>query len=201
MANFDMDWGQIKEPGTGGNVDFLKLQSGETRIRIVGKPSMVELHWEKALDGSTKKVICTGAGCPICKKGHAPMKRYQIKVIDRTDGNVKILEGGTTVFNAIKAYAMDPDYGDPTKYDMKVKKEGSGRETRYTVVASPKKGELTEEETKKVDESKSLEEINKPKTIEEIIQMGLEVLSDSMDDLGDDDTDMGGFSDDDWNGL
>lgn len=200
MANFDMDWGQIKEVGTGGNVDFLKLQPGENRMRIVGKPSLIEIHWEKGLDGQTKKVICVGSGCPICKAGHAPQRRYQIKVIDRTDAVVKILEGGATVFNAIRAYAMDPDYGDPTRYDIKIKKEGSGRETKYTVVASPKQSDLTDEEARKVDESKSLAEINKPKSIEEIMQMGLEVLSDSLMDLGAED-DMGDFGDDDWEGL
>lgn len=203
--NFNMEWGNIPEPGTGGNVDFLRLQNGANQLRIVGKPSLIEIHWEKAIDGSSKKVICTGASCPICKAGHAPQARYQVKVIDRTDGKIKVLEGGPTIFNAIKAYAMDPDYGDPTKYDVKIKKDGQGRETRYTVVPAPKPIPLKPDEIKAIEESKSLEEINKSKTVEEIMQLGLEILVGSTGDLSGDNGSAGGsddnISDDDWNSL
>jgi hypothetical protein len=203
-SQFEMDWGTIKEPGSGGNVDFMKLVSGANVVRIVGRPSLIELHWEKAADGSTKKVVCPGAGCPICKAGHAPMSRYQVKVIDRGEKDeikVKVLEGGPTIFNSIKAFAMEPEYGDPTKYDVKIKKDGSGRETKYTVVASPKKTDLTPEEVKAVETSKTLEEINKPKTIEEIQTMGLEILMSSVGDLGNADVGPDEISDDDWNNL
>lgn len=185
MNNFDMDWGSIKEPGTGSTIDFLKLKDGMNQIRIVGKPSLINIHWEKGIDGQNKKVICPGAGCPICKAGKAPQARYQIHVIDRVDGKVKVLEQGPTVFNQIKSYAMDADYGDPTKYDIKVKKEGSGRDTKYSLLPSPNKSEITAEEQKLVAECKSLEEINKVKTIEEINAIGLEILMDSVSDLND----------------
>lgn len=206
-TTFDMDWGSIREPGSGGNVDFMKLVNGPNVMRIVGKPSLIEVHWEKAADGSTKKIICPGAGCPICKAGHAPNSRYQVKVIDRGEKEeikIKVLEQGPTVFNAIKTFAMEPEYGDPTKYDIKIKKDGAGRETKYNVVASPKKVNLTDEERQAIEDSKSLEEINKPKTIEEIQTMGLEILMGSMADLGDlggSDIDPENLSDDDWNNL
>lgn len=201
MSNFEMGWEDVKE-GSGGNMDFLKLQTGINQVRIVSMPAMINVHWEKSLDGSTKKVICLGSGCPICKAGKAPQSRYQVKVIDRADSMVKILEGGTTIFNAIKAYAMDPDYGDPTKYDLKLKKEGSGRETKYTVVAAPRKSDFTPDEIEAIDESKSLEEINKTKTIEEIMEMGLEVLADSISDFDSfNDNDPSTVSDDDWENL
>ena len=88
-SQFDLEWGSIKEPGAGGNVDFLKLVNGGNMIRVVGKPSQIDLHWEKAVDGSTKKVICPGAGCPICRAGHAPQVRYQVKVIDKSNFDYK----------------------------------------------------------------------------------------------------------------
>ena len=204
MNNFNMDWNSIKEPGKGGNVDFLKLKDGINQMRIVSSPAQINIHWEKGIDGQNKKVICPGSGCPICKAGHAPQLRYQIQVIDRTDGKVKVLEQGSTVFNAIKAYAVDPEYGDPSKYDIKIKKEGSGRDTKYSVVASPNKSDLNYDEQKAVEECKSLEEINKAKTIDEIIQMGLEVLMDSVSDLDDfqDSTPSdNSFEDDEWDNL
>lgn len=204
-TNFDMDWGTIKEAGTGGNVDFMKLQSGANQLRIASRPSLIEIHWEKTVDGSQKKVICLGAGCPVCKAGKVPMSRYQVKVIDRADGKVKVLEGGPTIFNSIKNYAVDPDYGDPTKYDMKIRKDGAGRETKYTVVAAPKQTPLTDAEIKAIDESKSIEEINKAKNLDEIMQLGLECLTGSVGDL---DASApagvpatGEVSDDDWNNL
>lgn len=203
MSNFNMEWDSIKETGKGSNVDFIKLKDGLNQMRIVSTPAQISIHWEKDIEQQNKKVICLGAGCPICKAGHAPQFRYQIQVIDRLDGKIKILEQGPTVFNAIKAYAVDPEYGDPSKYDIKIKKEGSGRDTKYSVLASPNKSDLTEEELKAVQESKSLEEINKPKTYEEIIQLRLEVLMESVNDLSDFDEDTpNSYEDnDDWDSV
>lgn len=207
----ELDWGSVKSGNSGENAPFLKLQQGINQVRVVGRPFQVDIHWERGLDGQNKKVICPGAGCPICKAGHVPMSRYQVLVIDRTDGKVKILEGGPRIFSAIKDYAMDPDYGDPTKYDLKIKKEGSGRETKYTVLAAPTKSDLKPEEIELVNNSKTLTEINKPKSIDEILSMGLEILAGSVSDLDDDDwgspagsssdTNDLGISDDDWNSL
>lgn len=201
MSNFDMDWGSVKEAGTGASVDFIKLQTGQNQMRIVSKPSLVDVHWEKSVDGSTKKLTCLGRECPICKAGKVPMQRYQVKVIDRTDGKVKVLEGGTTIFNQVKNLAMDPEYGNPEMYDIKVTKSGSGRETKYSILPAPRKTELSPEESKAVEESKSLAELNKAKTPQEIAEMALECLTGvGGSDFGGA-TDDGDISDDDWKAL
>ena len=179
----EMKWNEMKTGGSGEGTPFLKLQPGINQIRIVDLPFETEIHWEDAVDGSKKKVVCPGVGCPICKEGHVPQKRFQVLVIDRTDSKIKILEGGVSIFKQIKDIAMDPDYGDPTFYDLKIKKEGQGRETKYSVLASPNKSQLSEEEKQLVANSQSLKEINSPKSIEEIMALGLEVLSGS--DVGD----------------
>lgn len=201
----EMAWGQIKSAGTGEGTPYVKLQPGVNVMRIVGLPYEVEVHWEESLDGSKKRIVCLGVGCPICKAGHVPQKKFQVLVIDRTDGKLKILEGGNSIFRQIKDYAMDADYGDPSKYDIKIKKEGSGRETKYTIVASPKKSELTPEEQALLDGARTLSEINKPKTVEELIQMNLQVLAgDSTgfeDDWGDGENTSTISSDDDWDNL
>lgn len=201
----EMAWGQIKSAGTGEGTPYVKLQPGVNVMRIVGLPYEVEVHWEESLDGSKKRIVCLGVGCPICKAGHVPQKKFQVLVIDRTDGKLKILEGGNSIFRQIKDYAMDADYGDPSKYDIKIKKEGSGRETKYTIVASPKKSELTPEEQALLDGARTLSEINKPKTVEELMQMNLQVLAgDSTgfeDDWGDGENTSTISSDDDWDNL
>lgn len=212
----EMDWGSVRGGGNNEGTPFLKLEPGINQIRIVGKPFQVDIHWEKGLDGSNKKVVCPGAGCPVCKAGHVPMARFQVLAINRKTNKVEILEGGPKIFGEFKNFAMDQDYGDPTKYDFKIKKEGSGRETKYSVIAAPQKRDLTAEEMELVNNSKSLTEINKPKSIEEILTMGLEILAGSVADLDDNSwgdtpnnnntSDSGstsgnsdlGISDDDW---
>lgn len=210
----EMTWGQVKTPSFGEGTPYVKLKPGDNIMRIVGLPYETEIHWEETIDGSKKRIVCSGMGCPICKAGHVPQKKFQVLVIDRTDKGLKILEGGNSIFKQIRDYAMDMDYGDPTKYDIKIKKEGSGRETRYTVVPSPRKSELTQEEAELLNNSKSLSEINKPKTMEELMQMNLSVLeslsgfgsgssnSSMNDEWGtENQVSADNFSDDDWNSL
>jgi hypothetical protein len=182
----ELDWGSVKSGSTAEATPFMRLESGANQIRVVGRPYQVSIHWENALDGTKRKIVCLGKNCPLCKKGKVPMQRFQVLAINRKTNKVEILEGGPKIFGEIKQYAVDPDYGDPTKYDFKIKKEGSGRETKYTVMAAPKKSDLTAEELTMIENSKSLSDINKPKTIEEIYTMGLEALSDSVADLDDD---------------
>jgi len=176
----EMSWENLSSGNNGDGLDFLKLNPGLTIMRVVSRPIELDIHWENTVDGAKKKIICTGGDCPICKAGHVPTKRFQTLVIDREDQQVKILEGGSSIFGQIKGYALDSDYGDPTKYDIKIKKEGSGRETKYTVVPSPNKTELTIEEREKINNSKTLKDINVLKTKEELLEMGLEVLSGSF---------------------
>jgi hypothetical protein len=208
-----MDWDSIKDSGSGEKIDFYKINPGnKNQIRIVGKPSSIDVHWEKGVDGQPKKVLCPGRNCPICKAGHNPTIRYQIQVMDRADNNtIKVLEGGPAIFNQIKTYAKDEDYGDPTKYDFKINKEGSGRDTKYTLLPSPKKSDFKDEEKEIIANCKPLSEINKVKTVEEILQMGLEVLAtnnfnDLNVDFGETNTAGNGDSgsdndDDDWGNL
>ena len=44
-----------------------------------------------------------------------------------------------SIIKAIKAYAANPDWGNPFSYDLTIGKSGEGLKTKYTVQASPKK--------------------------------------------------------------
>ena len=168
-------WNSLNVGGDKGP-EFLKLNPGITQVRFASNPYEVFLHWEKTRDGLTKKVICPESNCPICKQGKAPMRRIQVYAVDRQDKKIKILEQGNSLFSQIKGYVADEEYGDPTKYDIKIKKEGSGKETRYTAIASAKKSDLTPEELEQLEQLPPLSEVNKAKTVEEIYAMNLEVL-------------------------
>lgn len=202
----EMKWGEIKSGGNGEATPYIKLVPGINVMRVVGLPYETEIHWEETIDGAKKRLVCSGVGCPICKAGHVPQKKFQVLVIDRTDNKLKILEGGNSIFRQIKDYAMDPEYGDPSKYDIKIKKEGTGRETKYTIVASPKKTELTAEESALLKDAKTLSDLNRPKTLDEIQQLNLVVLGGSNsatvdDEWGSENTETISSSDDDWDAL
>lgn len=181
----EQSWSNLNIGGKKGP-GYLTLNQGYNVMRIVSAPFEVKVHWEKAKnpDGSisNRKVICRGADCPLCKVGEVPQKRYQSLVIDRGDGVVKILEAGTSVFSQIRDFATDPDYGDPTTYDIKIKKSGSGRETKYSVVAVPNKIPLTEDEINAIKDAGTLSEFNQPKTVEEILSMNI-ISLDSLNKL------------------
>ena len=53
----------------------------------------------------------------------------QLLVLDRAESEptVKVLDCGKSIISQIYTYASDADYGDPTQYDLKIKREGAGR--------------------------------------------------------------------------
>ena len=205
----EMNWNEVQTAGNGEGTPYLKLVHGINRVRVVSNPYETKIHWEETNDGGKKKVICPEGNCPICKAGHVPQKRYQVLVLDRNDeSKLKILEGGVSIFTQIKKFAADEDYGDPTKYDLKIEKSGQGRDTAYSVVAVPNKTELTDAEKAAINGAKSLAEINAPKSIDDILNMGLQILEDSASGFDSDwDADSSGSSvdiasdEDDWSNL
>ena len=195
-TNFDMSWDDINSDTTA--VGFIKLETGKAgnRVRVVSKPSKIDVHWEMTPEGK-KKANCSGAKCELCNHGAKAQPRYQLLVLDKTHWDskngygsegpkVKVLETGISVMKAIREFALNEEYGDPTKYDINIRKEGSGKETRYSAVPSPKKSELTEEEKEAIAAAPSLKDLNKIPTTEELIAMRFEILSDMNPDSDDD---------------
>lgn len=191
MSDFDLGWGDIKNSTS--DVNFITLEPGKrgNLMRIVGNPSKLTVHWERSNeDSKMKKIACSGEDCSLCKAGSKVTNRYQVLVIDKKDFNtedgygdegpqIKILETGISVMKAIKDYALEPLYGDPTKYDIKVRKEGTGKDTSYTVIAAPQKSDLTEEEAAAVEKAPTIAELNPVKTNDEILEMNLGIFGNS----------------------
>ena len=98
----EMSWSNLKTEGNGELTQTLKLQQGQNQMRLVSLPYECHVHWEDTVEGAHKRVVCSGTGCPICNAGHTPQKRFQVLVIDRVDGKVKVLEDGNAIFNQIK---------------------------------------------------------------------------------------------------
>ena len=132
---------------------YYKPSEGDNIFRIVSSPVLTLTHWIKVgANSKLLKVSCADKkdSCPLCKFGAQLLRRQAFFVLDRKDGNVKVYEAPSQVYQTIKANALDEDYGNPQTYDIKLKKTGSGLKTEYTVLASPKKKPLTEEEEAKV---------------------------------------------------
>ena len=150
-----IDYDNYNIPASGSD-KYFKPQDGKNRIRIVTKPMELE-YWEEGTGGAYKThVIYEGEEVPEGKKLKT---KFAYLIIDREDDNkVKQYEASITVFRQIMAYATDEEYGDPAMYDITIDRKGVGKNTAYTVIASPKKSELTDEELKKVLEAEQLED-------------------------------------------
>lgn len=187
MNSYDMSWAAASEAfeSNGPKVTFMKLQAGMNRVRIGSRPSKVYQHWEPTLAGKQMKVTCIGNNCPICKLGHQPVARYQMKVLDKVivdQPEAKVLEIGNSIMRSIANCANDPEYGDPSNYDIRIQKEGVGKETKYSVLASPKQIPLTDAEKAILAGLPSMSEINKELSAEDIMKLPLKCFH-TDDDL------------------
>jgi len=133
---------------TGGNQnrkrdDYMRLQSGSNRLRLVTKPFQYWVHkWkEEGMQGFGEKVYCSKfhGSCPCCDTEDKPKRRWFTGVIDRKTGTYKILDMGVAIYQKIQGYSRDEDWGDPSQYDIDVVVDKQGGATGYyNVIAKPK---------------------------------------------------------------
>jgi len=210
-TKFDMSWDEIKS--SDNKVEYLNLKDGENRMRIVSNPSAIDVHWEKDTEGNNKRVICSGnSDCILCEHGSKVTSRFQLLAIDKSnwdgktksyrgDIGVKIVEVGKSVVNQIKTLAQDSEYGDPRNYDIRITKTGSGRDTRYTVIGSPTKSHLTDEEKAAVENAPKIAEVNKILDREEIMKLNLNILKNVDADFEGTSSTSDSNSDEDWDNF
>ena len=129
--------------------DYMRLQSGSNRLRLVTKPFQYWVHkWkEEGMQGFGEKVYCSKfhGSCPCCDaedndSGRTkPKRRWFTGVIDRKTGTYKILDMGVAIYQKVQGYSRDEDWGDPSQYDVDivVNKQG-GATGYYNVIAKPK---------------------------------------------------------------
>lgn len=82
-------------------------------------------------------VICPGRDvCPACAEGkYRTARKHAINVWDYEEKAVKILDGGNTIFQALKQ--IKDSIGTLGTVDISIKKIVQGGETSYSVVAIP----------------------------------------------------------------
>jgi len=102
---------------------------------------------EKGLaKGSEARKKHTKAGYD--KQPYGKLKsKYIIHVIDRADGQLKLLDAGAGIFEELKKYAINPEYGDLREYDVTITREGTGwMDTKYSVTPARSNTPRTPEE-------------------------------------------------------
>lgn len=110
---------------------------------------------EKGLKkGSEARKKHTKAGYD--KQPYGKLKsKYIIHVIDRADGQLKLLDAGLGIFKELKKYASNPEYGDLREYDVTITREGTGwQDTEYTVTPARSNVPRTPEEIALYEEKK-----------------------------------------------
>jgi hypothetical protein len=123
-----------------GSGEKFKLTDGENQIRILSEPKMIETTFKGNLN-----------------------RKWLTWVIDRKDGVMKLFYMPKTILKAIADYENNSFYkfdGTPMPYDIVIKAAHAGTiDAEYTVIASPKREELTAEEKEQMKTLKPIEEV------------------------------------------
>jgi len=153
--------GQKKEDGKKTPFLSMKDYNKVYKVRVLSDdPMRYWCHWTKNHEGKNVKVNCTlNKNCPVVDDktqavcaGNTPQSRYYLKVLDREDGTIKLLDIGIQIVNGIGELIKDEDYGHPKDYDIKIKKGVKGAMPLYTVLGAPKR-KLTKEEMQLIKNS------------------------------------------------
>jgi hypothetical protein len=113
---------QTHKPAGGGDSLFLKLKDGESvKIRIASEPAV----YTPEFDGNVST-------------------RYAWVVFNRNEKKAQVFSQGVSVFRQLAD--LVEEWGEPTSFDLTIKRTGEMLETRYSVTPAPKSVDLTAEE-------------------------------------------------------
>ena len=124
-----------KSPVSSNN--YLKMNEGENRIRILSQPIM---GWEDWQDN--KPVRYRLENKPAKPVDPAKPVRYfwAFIVHNVIEDQVQIMQiTQNTIIKSIESLCNDADWGNPYHYDIKIKKSGKGMETQYVTSPVPHK--------------------------------------------------------------
>jgi hypothetical protein len=119
------------------SASFLKLENNKSavvRILVPVNEIMAAYEHTEQFGGNWKTVSCPGKkDCPICAAGRYSSFKAYIPVFDRSDDKVKIFKASKKTFK--KLLLQVEEYGDVTKRDFKIVRQGEKLETTYEFFA------------------------------------------------------------------
>jgi hypothetical protein len=180
----EVKYGQLASWDDGdvsGPNDFMNLVEGNNNVRVVTNPYQFIVHWTKDTSGSNRKIRCAIDNCPLCRSGVKSQTRWYVGVIERVNGQVKLLEIGSQIYKGIKDYIKSEEWGDMFKhswgeimaYDINIKRGPKGTQPLYTVMGSPKMKDISTEEASVVEgflERVDISKFTQPSTPEEVAE-------------------------------
>lgn len=122
-------------PKSSGN--YIKLQKGENKLRILSKPIIGWLDWKDKTPYRYRMNAKPSQSFDPTKK----IKHFWSMVVwNYKDSSIGILEvTQSSIQGAIQTLSNDADWGTPLSYDIKIIKNGDGMETEYAVNPLPHK--------------------------------------------------------------
>ena len=128
--------------------NYMKLEKGMNRIRILTSPILGNEYWVS--EGDKRKPVRKhmGVNIPVSdlsvdsRTGELDMPKHfwAMTVYNIKSKRVQILEiTQKRIQKAIEAMSKSEDWGDPKEYDIEIEREGEKFETVYTVRPCPKK--------------------------------------------------------------
>lgn len=121
---------------------YLKLSQGETKVRILGSAIVGWVGWREDADGKRKPVRVPEFNTVLSDDPSIDPESIKhfwvLPVYNYTDKAVQVWEiTQRSIQKKIKAFNDNPDWGEATKYDLTITRDGEELSTRYEVVASP----------------------------------------------------------------
>lgn len=130
-----MSWSNVKDHvPPAPDSDYFKIEDGESaRVRMASDPYIYTDYFAQTGKISTRYAVKVWTYKTIVNK------TSKLTDIDRP----QLLQLSATSFKKIQAIVQDEDWGDPTKYDIKITREGTKTDTVYHFIASPNpRGEM-----------------------------------------------------------
>jgi hypothetical protein len=122
--------------------NYMKLQPGENRLRILCSPIIGWEWWEEGAEGSRRPVRIRlsdkiPAGVPM--EGDNRVRHFWAMVVyNYQEEQIQILEvTQATIQRTLKGLAADADWGNPKNYDIVINRVGEKLETKYEVLPKP----------------------------------------------------------------
>lgn len=121
---------ELPQTSTG---NFMKLQKGENRFRILSPAVTGWLYWDRNNKPVRTKDIPVDIPLDI-----KPKHFWAMVVYDYKSESIQVLEiSQSTVQKSIKGLVEDTDWGEPENYDIKIIKTGELKDTKYQVLGVP----------------------------------------------------------------
>ncbi len=124
-----------------GGGGYTELEQGDNKFRILSNPFMMWLSWT---DGKPSRIPYIKDGAVVPKPAKGSGQKDSVKhawgliVWNYKTEKIEVFElDKQDVIGGLTAYAKNPKWGHPKKYDIVINKTGSGMETEYKLVVEP----------------------------------------------------------------